>query len=47
MLFTLPKRQLDCDLKMKLNGKRLYERDSVKYLGTQIEIVMKPMKDEH
>ena len=36
VLFTLPKKQLDCDLKIKLNGKRLYEADSVKYLGIQI-----------
>ena len=27
----------DRDLKVKLNGKRLYESDSVKYLGIQIE----------
>ena len=33
VLFTLPKKQLDCDLKIKLNGKRLYDTDSVKYLG--------------
>ena len=26
MLFTSSKKQLDCDLKIKLNGKRLYER---------------------
>ena len=37
MLFTSPKKQLDCDLKIKLNGKRLYETDSVKYLGIQID----------
>ena len=37
VLFTSPKKQLDCDLKMKLNGKRLYETDSVKYLGIQID----------
>ena len=29
-VFTSPKKQLVCDLKIKLNGKRLYERDSVK-----------------
>ena len=33
VLFTSSKKQLDCDLKIKLNGKRLYETDSVKYLG--------------
>ena len=36
VLFTSSKKQLDCDLKIKLNGKRLYETDSVKYLGIQI-----------
>ena len=34
-LFTSSKEQLDCDLKIKLNGKRLY--DSVEYLGIQID----------
>ena len=33
---TSSKKQLDCDLKIKLNGKRLYEADSVKYLGIQV-----------
>ena len=37
VLFISSKKQLDCDLKIKLNGKRLYEIDSVKYLGIQIE----------
>ena len=37
MLFTSPKKQLDCDLKIKLNGKWLYETDSVKYLEIQID----------
>ena len=32
VLFTSSKKQLDCDLKIKLNGKGLYEPDSVKYL---------------
>ena len=36
VLFTSSKKQLDCDLKVKLNGKRLYETYSVKYLGIQI-----------
>ena len=35
VLFTSSKKQLDHDLKIKLNGKRLYETDSVKYLGIQ------------
>ena len=37
VLFTSPKKQLVCDLKIKLNGKRHYETDSVKYLGIQID----------
>ena len=37
VLFTSFKKQLDCDLKIKLNGKRLCETDSVKYLGIQID----------
>ena len=36
-LFTPLKKQLNCDLKMKLNGKGLYETDSVKYLGIRID----------
>ena len=36
MLFTSPKKQLGSDLKIKLNRKRLYQTDSVKYLGIQI-----------
>ena len=34
-LFISPKKQLDSDLKMKLNGKKLYETGLVKYLGIQ------------
>ena len=37
VLFTSSKKQLDCDLKFKLNGRRLYETDSVKHLGIQID----------
>ena len=37
VLFTSSKKQLDCDLKIRLNGKRLHETDSVKYLGIQID----------
>ena len=37
VFFTSSKKKLDCDLKIKLNGKRLYETDSVKYLGIQID----------
>ena len=36
LLFTSSKKQLDCDLKIKLNGKRFCEADSVKYLGIEI-----------
>ena len=36
MLFTSPKKQLGSDLNIKLNRKRLYQTDSVKYLGIQI-----------
>ena len=36
VLFTSPKKEIDCDLKIKLNGKKLYETDSVKYLRIQI-----------
>ena len=37
VLLTSPKKKLDCDLKIKLNGKRFYETDSVKYLGIQTD----------
>ena len=37
VLFTSSKKQHDCDLKVTINGKRLYETDSVKYLGIQID----------
>ena len=36
-LFTSSKKQFDCDLKIKLNGERLCETDSVRYLGIQID----------
>ena len=36
-LFTFSKNQFDCDLKFKLNGKRLYETDSARNFGIQIE----------
>ena len=35
VLFTSSKKQLDCDLNIKLNGNRLFEIDSVRYLGIQ------------
>ena len=37
VLFTSCKKQLYCDMKIKLNGKRLYEADSVKYSEIQID----------
>ena len=37
VLFTSSKKQLDCDLKIKLNGKRLYETDWAWYLEIQID----------
>ena len=37
VLFTSSKKQLDCNLKIKLNRKRLYETDSIRYLGIQID----------
>ena len=37
VVFTSSKKQLDSDLKIRLNGKRLYETDSVKYLEIQID----------
>ena len=40
VLFTSSKKQLDCDLKIELNGKRLYETDSVKYLGIQVDKIL-------
>ena len=33
----LQKKQLDFGLKLKLNGKRLYTTNSVKYLGIKID----------
>ena len=39
VLFTSPKKQLDCDLKIKLYSKNLYETDSdiSRYLEIQID----------
>ena len=37
VLFTSSMKQLESDLKTKLNGKNLCERDSVKYLGIQVD----------
>ena len=37
VLFTSPKKQPDSELKIKVNGKKLCETDSVKYLGIQLD----------
>ena len=37
ILFKATKKSLDCQLKLKLNGKRLYQTSSVKYLGIKID----------
>ena len=37
ILFKPTKKHLDCQLKLKLNGKRLYQTSSVKYLGIKID----------
>ena len=37
ILFKPTKKLLDCQLKLKLNGKRLYQTSSVKYLGIKID----------
>ena len=40
VLLTSPKKQLESDLELKKNGKRLNETDSIKYLGFQIEEIL-------
>ena len=40
VLFASPKKQLDNDLKTKLNEKILFETDALKYFGTQIEKIL-------
>ena len=37
VLFRSHRKQLDYELKLKLNGKKLFESDSVKYLGVKID----------
>ena len=37
ILFKPTKKPLDCQLKLKLNGKRLYQTSSVQYLGIKID----------
>ena len=47
VLFRSAKKQLDFGLKLKLNGKRLYPTNSVKYLGVKIDehLTWKPQID--
>ena len=35
-MFSPHKKQLDHELKIKLNGKKLYQTDSVKYVGIHL-----------
>ena len=35
-MFSPPEKELDHELKAKLNGKRFYQIDSVKYLGIHL-----------
>ena len=37
ILFKPTKKPLNCQLRLKLNGKRLYQTSSVKYLGIKID----------
>ena len=37
LMFSPPKKQLDHELKIKLNGKKLYQTYSVKYLETHLD----------
>ena len=37
ILFKPIKKPLDCQLKLKLHGKRLYQTSSVKYLGIKVD----------
>ena len=47
VLFRSAKKQLDFGLELKLNGKRLYPTNSVKYLGVKIDehLTWKPHTD--
>lgn len=40
MFFIAPKKQPESDLKVKLNGKRLGETDSLKFLGTKTDKIL-------
>ena len=37
MVFKFKQKKLECDLKIKLSGKRLYPTESVKYLEVKID----------
>ena len=37
IIFKPKKKHIDLDLKIELNGNRLYPTDSVKYLGVRID----------
>ena len=37
MVLFIPKRSMDFNLKIELNGKQLYETNSVKHLGIRID----------
>ena len=37
LMFSLPKKQLDHKLKIKLNGKKVCQTDSVRYLGIHLD----------
>ena len=37
VMFSPPKKQLDHELKVKVNGKKLYQTDSIKYMGIHID----------
>lgn len=37
LMFNSPKKQLDLELEIKLNGEHLYQTDSVKHLRTHID----------
>ena len=47
VMFKSAKKQLDFGLKHKLNGKRLYPKNSVNYLGVKVDeyLIWKPYID--
>ena len=48
VIFRSPRKYVDCDIKIKLNGKRLYQSTSIKYLGILLDehLSWKPHIDE-